>query len=79
MDVKSWQAERAWHRQQLAEVVGSDEDSLERVEHRLEMQRDEWLARQQAGAYVGEAESSRRFWHAARGSGIGISVLDTME
>ena len=79
MDVKSWQAERAWHRQQLAEVVGSDEDSLERVEHRLEMQRDEWLARQQAGAYVGEAESSRRFWHAARGSGIDISVLDTME
>jgi hypothetical protein len=76
MDVLSWAAAKEQRQNEVSdEAVGNGWGTWLQgsLEERLEWAHEDWLARQ-AEVYVGEAETSRRFWQAARGAGI--NVLD---
>jgi hypothetical protein len=76
VDVLSWTAGKQRHRQELAEAERGGRVWQAELEQRLDAAHEEWRQRQkhmqQDGAYVGEAQASRRFWQAARDSGIDL-------
>ena len=74
LDVLSWTV--SGRRQQEEAEVASQAEMQRVLEQRLDTAHEQWLRRQRhspaAEARVGEAEASRRFWQAARASGINL-------
>ena len=86
MDVLSWTAIKEQQRHMQRQELNTREAGVGEawgmwlqgsLEERLEWAHEDWLVRRVGAAYVGEAESSRRFMRAARGAGI--NVLDAVE
>ena len=86
MDVLSWTAIKEQQRPMQRQELNTREAGVGEawgmwlqgsLVERLEWAHEDWLVRRVGAAYVGEAESSRRFMQAARGAGI--NVLDAVE
>ena len=76
VDVLSWTAGKQRHRQERAEAERGGRVWQAELEQRLDAAHEEWRQQQkhmqQDGEHVGEAQASRRFWQAARDSGINL-------
>ena len=72
----SWTTGKQRHRQERAEAERGGRVWQAELEQRLDAAHEEWRQRQkhmqQGGEHVGEAQASRRFWQAARDSGINL-------